>query len=274
MFDSPYRIFSTILIGMIVTVFFAAGVGHSHVTDESPTLAEGAMPTLKFFYYDSRNIEWVVSAEGDAFDRHMAANVESARLFQSLTEAAYAPSDVQKVQTQMARWIDQERQRFDTGARNTVRFRKAEGIVAYLRAHDFEVQRLVRALLTRTGADSVELVAVHLVDNAGVSSYKLKVVLPNDTIDIGKQGFNVVHSSPDVTYTGVAYALALALYEVHEVINQEADGGEPGDELEVEPLPPPMETGSTTRPGAPVRWEPTRQGDAPTGVERSVLYNP
>jgi hypothetical protein len=66
-------------------------------------------------------------------------------------------------------------------------------------------------------------------------------MLPGETIGIGGQGFNVVFGSPDMTYTGVAYALAVALYEVHEIINTEtADGAESGRDLDLESLPPPV----------------------------------
>ena len=269
---SRFIVLASLLLSLFVASNHGAGQEPTAAGSESASTAttidaasdEAAtgMPVLKFFYYDSRSIEWVVSAEPEAFNKHMVANEESARLFQTLTEASVSTGDNSQVRGRMARWIEQERQRFDAGARNTVRFRKAEGIVAYLRAHDFDIHRLVGSLLTRTGASRVELVAVHLVDSAGVSSYKLKVVLPNDEIGIGKQGFNVVHSSPDVTYTGVVYALALALYEVHEIINAE-EGDEPREGIELEPLPPPTDLGPATN--SAVR---------PIGGERSILRNP
>ena len=81
---------------------------------------------------------------------------------------------------------------------------------------------------------------MHLANTSGDdSSFRVKVVLPFDEIGIGKQGFNVVLRQPNVTYTTVVYALAVALYEVHEVINAESADGTEGEGDDVESLPPP-----------------------------------
>lgn len=198
---------------------------------------EARQPTLKFFYFAQGAIEWAVSSEPDRFGKHLEANADSAQLFESLSSAVSEPPELKQVQTRMARWIEAERNRSPDNGRSTVRVRKAEGIVAYMRAHDFEIDQLVQALLKRTHAQDVEVVAVHLVDGAGNSEYKLKIILPYDEIGIDKQGFNVVLASPRVTYTSVVYALAMALYEVHEIINVEAGEApaEPGSDIEVLP---------------------------------------
>ena len=198
------------------------------------------LPTLKFFFYDEREIEWVVSTDPDLFQKHLNENPDSASLFDSLTSSVIEPADIDGLRSRMATWIDEERAKFDEAGRNAVRMRKAEGIVAYMRAHDFSVSKLVDELLKRSGAQDVELVVVHLLDDTGTSSFMLKVILPNDRIKIGKQGFNVVLGSSNVTHTSVLYALARALYEVHETINDNAgDESEQAVELEVDVLPSP-----------------------------------
>ncbi len=196
------------------------------------------VPVVKFFYYDEARIEWVFSSELERFEQHLRRNPESERLINS-TAAAVGESQAEEARRQMTRWITQERERFDKSGGNTARFRKAEGIVAYLRAHDFRVSKLVEALKKRSGASEIELVAVHLVNEAGENSYKLKVVPVDATIEIGKQGFNVDVQSPDVSYLSAVYALGLALYEIHEIINADspADGQEGQQELEPLPLP-------------------------------------
>ncbi len=200
---------------------------------------ETRQPTLKFFYYDQGAIEWAVSAEQDRFQEHLEANDDSAVLFDSLSAAVSDPPELDEVQSRMARWIEAERNRTAEVNRNTVRIRKAEGIVAYMRAHDFKIDQLVEALLKRSLAQDVEVVAVHLVDGAGNSEFKLKIVLPYDEIGIDAQGFNVVLASPNVTYTSVVYALAMALYEVHEIINVESDEAPQNPEGDMEVLPSP-----------------------------------
>lgn len=226
--------------GLRILVVIVAVVG-SFVATSIPAeeAAEGGppLPTLKFFYYDSGRIEWVVSAEPDRLERHLQANPDSARLFGSLTQSVDEAIDTEEVRLQMARWLADEREQSGGGG-NVVRLRKAEGIVAYLRAHDFRIDQLVQQLLKRSGASDVEIAAVHLVDGAGNSSFHLKVVLPDEQVGLGQQGFNVASRSPDVTYTSVVYALALALYEVHEIINADSasEGTGPSD---IEALPPP-----------------------------------
>ena len=212
------RLIHVVMTASVLLVVNA--VGHA---DDEPR-----QPTLKFFYYNQGAIEWAVSAEQDRFEKHLEANAESAQLFESLSASVSEPPQLDEVQARMARWIEAERNRGPEVNQSTVRIRKAEGIVAYMRAHDFEIDQLVKALLKRSRAQDVEVVAVHLVDGAGTSEFKLKIVLPYDEIGIDKQGFNVVLASPNVTYTSVAYALAMALYEVHEVINVES-GEEPAD---------------------------------------------
>lgn len=200
---------------------------------------EPRQPTVKFFYYDQGRIEWAVSAEPDRLEQHLEANADSAQLYESLSAAVSELPELDQVRSRMARWIEDERNRAPDLNRSNVRVRKAEGIVAYMRAHDFRIDQLVEALLKRSQAQDVEVVAVHLVDGAGNSQYKLKIVLPYDEIGIDQQGFNVVLAAPNVTYTSVVYALAMALYEVHEIIN--ADTGEaPQDpEADMEVLPSP-----------------------------------
>ena len=219
-------------VGMTLSVLlFVGAIGRAD--DES------RQPTLKFFFYDQGAIEWAVSAEPDRFEKHLEANADSAQLYESLSAAVTDPPELEQVQARMARWIEAERNRAPEANRSTVRIRKAEGIVAYMRAHDFEIDQLVNALLKRSRAQDVEVVAVHLVDGAGNSEFKLKIVLPYDEVGIDKQGFNVVLASQNVTYTSVVYALAMALYEVHEIIN--VDSGEapeePEGEMEVLPSP-------------------------------------
>ncbi|MCG8450270.1 MAG: hypothetical protein MI725_11935 [Pirellulales bacterium] len=201
--------------------------------------AEVDLPTIKFFYYDSANIEWVFSAEPERLRQHLATHPESQSLLETATNAAFSTPEANEAADQMTRWIEQERKRFEQSRREVVRLRMAEGIIAYLRAHDFNVSNLVEALKRRSGASGVELVAVHLVDEKGTPSYKLKVVLIDSDVDVGKQGFNVRLRSPNASYSAVTYALGVALYELQETIHgadseENAEGRE-----EVLPLPAP-----------------------------------
>ena len=196
----------------------------------------GARPTIQFVYFDARDVEWVVSAEPERFQRHLQDNAQSAELYHTLTEVVDSQIDVVPVRGLITRWINQERDRFDQSNGNSIRIRKAEGIVAYMRTHDFLISNLVSALLERSAASDVELALVHLIDRTGNASFQLKVMLPDDQIDIGKQGFNVQLSKPRITYTTVVYALALALYEVQEIINGE-EGVSEADRSEDLPLP-------------------------------------
>ncbi len=120
----------------------------------------------------------------------------------------------------------------------------AEGIVAYLRAHDFSIHKLVEALKRRSGASDVELVVVHLRDAQDNPSFKLKVVLVDPEVEIGKQGFNVNLAAPNASYTVVAYALGLALYELQEIINRDspAEDAPPSESIEALPVPEPVDT--------------------------------
>ena len=105
-------------------------------------------------------------------------------------------------------------------------------------------QLLVDSLKKLSGASDVELVAVHLVDKAGSSSYLLKVILVA-TIHVGQQGFNVDIRTPQVTGISVVFALGVALYEVQELINQERSEDAAEDDQPIEPLPlPELQFGS------------------------------
>ena len=142
----------------------------------------------------------------------------------------------------MTRWIERERERFDQTRRESTRSRMAEGIVAYLRAHDFSIHHLVEALKRRSGASEVELVVIHLLDPQGTPSFKLKVVLVDPQIEIGKQGFNVNLASPEASYTVVTYTLGVALYEVQEIIHRDSsDETESPETIEPLPVPEPLD---------------------------------
>lgn len=202
---------------------------------------EAGLPRVKFFYYQQTGVEWVVSAEPDKLQRHLEINPESQRLFESVLSAVNNPTDPEKLRKQLARWLTDERHQFDrTGDRRD--FRRSEGITAYLRAYDFDMSQLVRELKERSGASDVELVAVHLVDETGQSSFKLKVVLVGAGEEFGQQSFNVDIRSPEASGISVVFALGRALYDVHEIINMEDE--QTGDERaegepELEPIPSP-----------------------------------
>jgi hypothetical protein len=206
---------------------------------EGPATEPSGLPIVKFFYYDAAGVEWAVSAEPDRFERHLASNSASQGLYQAVTSSVIEPANVGDTGLQMTRWITKERERFDETRRESARSRMAEGIVAYLRAHDFSIRRLVEALKRRSGASAVELVVVHLVDSRGTSSFTLKVVLVDPQIEIGKQGFNVNLESPNASYTVVAYTLGVALYEVQELIHRDSSDDESGPAETIEPLPVP-----------------------------------
>ena len=201
------------------------------------------IPTIKFFYYDAGKVEWAMSAEPDRLRAHLASHADSQALHEAVSSAVVASPDPDRSAEQMTRWIESERERFDETRREAPRARMAEGIVAYLRAHDFSIHNLVDALERRSGASDVELVVVHLLDAQGESSYKLKVVLVDPEVEIGKQGFNVNLAAPEASYTVVAYALGLALYELQEVLNRDSPEEEPapGESIEALPVPEPVD---------------------------------
>lgn len=230
----------TATASLLLALGFIITAARAHEPDVTPA----GLPIVKFFYYDAGGVEWAVSAEPDNFERHLNVNSDSRTLFDAVTEAVVNPSDVEQTALQMTRWIEQERERFDETRRESARGRMAEGIVAYLRAHDYDIHRLVEALKRRSGASQVELVVIHLVDARDTPSYKLKVQLVDPELEIGKQGFNVNLDAPAASYTVVAYALGVALYEVQELLHREdSDEGEtpPVESFEPLPVPEPLE---------------------------------
>ena len=137
---------------------------------------------------------------------------------------------------QMSEWIAGQRERFQRRSASPTSFQRAEGIVAYLRAHDLSIRRLVEALKTRSGASAVELVAIHQSGARDGASLMIKVVLADSQIDIGRMGFNIDLQSPDAGYVAVIYALGTALYDVEEMIVANRPPEElPEPELEPEP---------------------------------------
>lgn len=202
--------------------------------DQSPA----RLPTLRFFYYDADNIEWVTDAEPERWQQHLNTNALSEQFFATLTAAVADDENSDQARAKMTQWIEQEREQFN--GYNPARFRRAEGTVAYLRAHDFKAKNLVAALLKRSAAQDVELVAVHLVDETAGDSFQLKVALPGHETNFDRQGFNISLQQETVSHTVVVYCLAVALYELHEIINTETSGDD-GDltPSPIEELPAP-----------------------------------
>ncbi len=197
------------------------------------------VPTIKFFYFDAADLEWAVSAEADRLDDHLAEHAESRQFYDAVRAAVVEPPQPDRSAEQMTRWIETQRERFDETRRDAPSARMAEGIVAYLRAHDFNIHNLVGALRRRSGASDVELAVVHLRDPRGEPAYRLKVVLVEPDVELGKQGFNVNLAAPNASYTVVVYALGLALYELQEIINRDASDEPPPERGQIEALPVP-----------------------------------
>lgn len=230
------------MIRMLSLTLLPAFVGLGMITlavSQEATEATAMKPTAKFFFFDARETEWAVSAEPNRMQQHFNRVPESSLLFDSLNVALSVPADSQKVRATMSKWIEAERDRFgNTGSRSEQRIRVAEGVTAYMRAHDFDAGQLIAALLRRSGATDVEVAAVHLVDRNGKSTYKLKVMLPGNEIAMERQGVDVLLNSPNVSHDGVVYALALALFETHEIIEAQSTG-EPMPDTDAEQLPIP-----------------------------------
>ena len=219
----------------LLTLLLATTAGTALAQSESENL-----PRLKFFYFDSTRIEWVVSSETESFERHLAANSPSQRFVSSLERAALQAEQPDAARANITNWIAGQRQQFDQGLRDVTRFRKAEGVTAYLRAHDFSVRRLVETLRERTGAEAIDLVAVHQVPRPAQSVFRLKVTPVRPALELGREGYNISLQSPEVGYVSVVYALGLALYEVEEIIAANQPAGEstgPSAEELPEPLP-------------------------------------
>ncbi|MGD9722592.1 MAG: hypothetical protein AB7O59_14770 [Pirellulales bacterium] len=204
------------------------------------------LPTVKFFYFDAARVEWIVSGEAERFQSHLGVDPQSQSLFNAASAAVLSSPDSGSSAQQMTRWIEEERKRFEQSRREPSRIRMAEGIIAYLRDHDFSIPKLVESLKQRSGASAVELVAIHLRDRQGNPSYKLKVVLVNPQITVNRQGFNIDLPSPNANYTTATYALGVAMYEVQEIIHGTPTGGdaEEGNSLEQLPAPEPVDARS------------------------------
>ncbi len=181
--------------------------------------AEDDLPHLKFFYFDSGQVDWIVSSDKEAFAKHLEQNADSNRFVTSLHKSVRGEEPVDAARGNIADWIADRRAQFEQRYGDSTRFRKAEGVAAYLRAHDFSIRRLTAALKRRTGAKSVDLIAVHQASRQGRPDYKLKVVLTDPTADVVVIAFNVVIQSANASYVPVIYALGLALYEVQERIS-------------------------------------------------------
>ena len=226
---------------LVVVALVVVGYGLLSSAQE-PELAEGILPEVTFFYFDSDTVEWATSAEPERLRAHLSEDSDSQALFEAVSVSVNGPPTPEETARQMTEWIEAERSRFEQTRSEPVRIRMAEGINAYLRDHDFSISNLVEALKRRSGAEEVELVAVHLRDRNSKSTYKLKVILVEPEIEIGKQGFNVKLRSSDVSYSAVTYALGVALYEVHEILNvdEPEDDSVPAEDIEALPLPEPL----------------------------------
>lgn len=226
---------------VVVLLFRAATVMAQDVQDDP-----GSLPTVKFLYYDAAAVEWAISAEPERLQQHLTTNATSRTLLESVSSAVAKTSDTSESARQLTRWIENERVRFDRTRREPARIRTAEGIVAYVRDHDYSIPKLVEDLKHRSGASAVELVALHLRDRQGSPSFKLKVVLVDSSVDIGRQGFNIDLPSPEVGYATVAYALGVALYGVQEIIHSESPGGKDENKA-TEELPAPASAANPPR---------------------------
>ena len=203
----------------------------------APLYAQESPAVLKFFFFDSGKIEWVVSDDKSAFDEHLGANEDSKKLFDGLVAAASGDEPATPTRSHMSRWIARQREQFDEGSMTATQFRKSEGVVAYLRAHGFSADRLVDAIRERTGASAVQIVAVHRRSQQR-SLYWLKVVPVNPKIELGRKGYNIEMSTTEVGYVSVIYALGLALYEVEEVVTENSPPEElPSPEVAVPDAP-------------------------------------
>ena len=250
------RAFARFLLAPVSLLLCAFAAPSEEPIVEQPA-EKRSLPVVTFFYFDAGGVEWAVSAEPVRLDRHLSANSDSQRLFAAVSAAVAETPDPAASSRQMTAWIGSERERFEQSRREPARMRMAEGILAYLRTHDFSVSKLVDEIKHRSGAKEVELVVVHLRDRQGNPSFKLKVVLVDPTIEVGKQGFNVDLPSPEASYTVVTYALGVALYEVQEIIHRATspeDESKPIETIEPLPLPEPLETPATN--AVPARLSP------------------
>lgn len=228
---------TSIVCALVIPFFFAVGAPAQELETDHASL-----PTVKFFYFDAAGVEWAVSAEPQRFEQHLASNSDSQRLFEAILGAIIESPENSDSSRQMTRWIESERERFEQSRREPARMRMAEGVIAYLRAYDFDIRKLVGALKRRSGASEVELTVVHLLDRQGNPSFKLKVVLVDPEIEIGKQGFNIDLPSPNANYVVVTYAMGVALYGVQEIIHRESsDETDENRPIELLPLPEPVE---------------------------------
>jgi len=196
-------------------------------------------PQLKFFFYHEGDVSWVVSSDKQRFAEHLVANDDSFRLASTLHEAVLQDEPVEAARKEMGQWIEQRREQSEQRDALALSARKAEGIIAYLRAHDFSMRNLVAALLRRSGASAVEIVGIHRVSLPNQAEFKIKVILEHPKIDMKPGGINVELASATAGYAQVIYALGLTLYEVHETISASQPPEElPGPEGELSAVEP------------------------------------
>ena len=231
-------LYASLVLLLAVSLAYSPSNAQDSLPDDTLS-GDPSLPVVKFFYYDSGAVEWAVSEEPARLQLHLADEPQSMAMLESLTDAVASSPESEGSAQLMTDWLERERSRIDQSRREPLRALMAEGISAYLRAHDYGVANLVGALKRRTGATEVEVVGVHLRDAQARSSFKLKVILVNPELEIGKQGFNVRLPSDQVGYTSVAYALGVALYHVHDLLNAENEEDYPEMLEQIETLPVP-----------------------------------
>ena len=219
-------------------VFAATSVYAAAPSEEGAgEIADPHQPRLRFFYYDAPSVEWIVSSDKKAFAVHLRQNEESSTFVTTIHNAVTGDELNDVARTQMTDWIAAQRETFEQRRRDTISFRKAEGIVAYLRAYDFSIRRLVEALKDLSGATNVELVAIHRTAAQTEPDFKIKVVLTDAAVDLGRQGMNVDMQSATSGYVPVVYALGMALYDLQEIVNADQPAEQPPARLEELPEP-------------------------------------
>lgn len=244
-------------------------------------------PLVKFFYYDQANLDWVVSSEPERLNEHLANHADSQKLLASLDQVVQSEEPLETTRLRMLRWIQKEREQFDQRPGNGQRFRRAEGIIAYLRSHDFSIRSLVEELKKRSAARDIELIAVHLVGSNANDEYRIKVRLIDALPSVNDHGYQVDLRSPEINHVGAVYALGVALYEVHESINSEVPAEEDRNAAENGPGTIPENTrrpdteANTNEPSreSPVQ-PPAKEAEEPTPMNseidnvRSILNRP
>ena len=207
------------------------------VADSARGAEQTEIVKTRFFFLDMADYQWVDSIDEESLQSHFAMNESSFQLYTSLQETVNGPDLADTARPHFSTWLTEQRLLFQGGRSNAEAFRRSEGLVAYLRAHEFNVKDVVDAIKRRSGATEVQIIAIHHAGSAERESrFLLKVVLQNSQVELGQSGYIVRLQTPYISYVTMLYALGIALYELNE-LPEAARPVQPTEPVDEPPVP-------------------------------------